>query len=212
MENTLITPNSTIVRLCENTFNKALKKALDNLKECQYKWGEAIDLKLHDASYVDTIEVDGATIKLDNDKASDLFCWFCDDSYTFFKEDLLEEKGIDFEEFIGRVGRTSKFFVGGGNYDYAPFDILCEFCYDLSTSSIGIDTGSFEIDRNTSIEWFEDIEDYCNELICLTEAIEEDTANFIDKVNYVWDYIDDFKKNQVENFKEFCLNNLRETI
>lgn len=165
-----------------------------------------MDLKLHDVSwycYTD-FEKDFPLTYANATNNCNEFYWFCEDSYAYMIENF-EEHNIDVADYFNYIGRTSKFYLKH-NVDYSTYkrygihDIICEIIeyyswYNL-TSDLN-DNGRFEINEYTDVEELNSM---------LDDVINNNLYNYfmddIEDVIEIYNYIKDFKDNQVEIFKE----------
>lgn len=211
-----LTTDSYIFQSAKRLLQKELDKCFKLLKDNEEKWNSYMDLKLHYASTEDiSFEHNGATISFDSKAQDDWFNFFCEDSYRSFLEVLKESKGIDFDELRDNVGRTSSFYLGElhNNEKDKYTCALTEASYEFSMTNLEFnedENGIHFIDND--LNGYEDIEDAVNGMLALAETMYDDLKDKLDEIIYVYDYIKDFKNNQVEYFKEYVkdmwLNNL----
>ena len=209
--------DSFVMRQSVDMLNGTLKECIANLKAIEHKWNEYTDLKLHDISYhgVD-IEIDGFKITASDTEFENLFQWFCEFEYDTFLEDM-QERVDGFEEFIERIGRTSKFYIGGTHLDGSTEEwlrVIAYICNDYNLSNIceNVEGDKITIDVDESLEYFEDVEEFVGECLALVESLRIDVKEWIDNVNYMYDYIEDFKKNQCEYFEEYVKDYIRDNV
>lgn len=205
-----LTTNSYIFQSAKRLLQKELDKCFKLLKDNEEKWNNYMDLKLH---YASTENVDfehyDAKITFDNEVQSRWFYTFCDDMYEQFLNDLMTVKGIDFNELKDSLGRTSSFYLGKlhntekDKYSCALTEASYEFATyygDELTFSENENGIYLTISDNIADER---IEETVNDMLEMTEVIYSDLKNKLDEIIYVYDYIKDFKDNQVEYFKDY---------
>lgn len=204
-----LTVNSYIFQSAKRLLEKELDKCSKLLKDNEEKWNNYIDLKLH---YASTTNVDfehyDAIISFDSEAQNRWFNTFCDDMFEQFDYDL-KEKGIDFSELKNPIGRTSSFYLGNlcnNNKDKLTC-ALAEASYDFATYA-GDELIFTEDEKGIHLTISDDIaderiEETVSDMLEMTEAIYSDLKNKLDEIIYVYDYIKEFKDNQVENFKEY---------
>ena len=189
-----------------------LNKCLEEIKKVNYQNLFRLEnFKLYDIAY-----------ELENEKDYDIFNDFCFSEFNFFDE-ILKENGCKLIQF----GRTSNNYIVGesntiseydrnevlrysNNEDYKLYIILNDFInenidYDLS---VNIENGivtSFEnkdVDDNYLKEYY-NIDSILNNI---DDDLKYYIKNNITDVNNVFKYVDDFKKNQIEIFRDFKEN------
>jgi hypothetical protein len=202
-----LTTNSYIFQSAKRLLQKELDKCFKLLKDNEEKWNCYMDLKLH---YASTENVDfehyDAKITFDNEVQSRWFYTFCDDMLEQFLNDLMTVKGIDFNELKDNIGRTSSFYLGKlhntGKDKYSC--ALTEASYEFNITNLEFnedENGIHFIDNDLS--GYEDVEDAVNGMLALVETMYDDLKDKLDEIIYVYDYIKDFKDNQVEYFKDY---------
>lgn len=202
-----LTTNSYIFQSAKRLLQKELDKCFKLLKDNEEKWNCYMDLKLH---YASTENVDfehyDAKITFDNEVQSRWFYTFCDDMLEQFLNDLMTVKGIDFNELKDNIGRTSSFYLGKlHNNEKDKYSCaLTEASYEFNITNLEFnedENGIHFIDNDLS--GYEDIEDTVNGMLALVETMYDDLKDKLDEIIYVYDYIKDFKDNQVEYFKDY---------
>lgn len=177
--------------------NAVLKRIVEDLKSDCFK---SMNLKLHDISYYcyKNMENDFPLCSENNDNF-DFFDAFCAFQYDDFME-WCKEHYIDFDKMRYYIGRTSSFYLHkwyDNNIDYMLYDILNDIDYTLADY--------FTLDNGVIVDT--DIADYPNETIEVLEYVindfENDYNKLVEDIKLVYNYIADFKDNQVEIFKEF---------
>lgn len=203
-----LTTNSYIFQSAKRLLQKELDKCFKLLKDNEEKWNDYMDLKLH---YACTENVDfehyDAKITFDSEVQSRWFYTFCDDMFEQFLNDLMTVKGIDFNELKDNIGRTSSFYLG--KLHNTEKDKYCcaltEASYEFNITNLEFnedENGIHFIDNDLS-GYGEDIEDTVNGMLALAETMYDDLKDKLDEIIYVYDYIKDFKDNQVEYFKDY---------
>lgn len=205
-----LTTNSYIFQSTKRLLQKELDKCFKLLKDNEEKWNNYMDLKLH---YASTENVDfehyDAKITFDNEVQSRWFYTFCDDMYEQFLNDLMTVKGIDFKELRDNVGTTSSFYLGKlhNNEKDKYCCALTEASYEFATY-YGNELIFSENENGIYLTISDDIaderiEEAVNDMLEMTEVIYSDLKDKLDEIIYVYDYIKDFKDNQVEYFKDY---------
>ena len=197
-----LTENSFIYqsakRLAERELNRAIKLLLDNEK----KWNETLDLKLHDIAYGFNcdFELNGATVHFDDEARIGWFTDFCEMEYDCFMEWLKENNIGDIRNY---VGSTSQFYLGNlhaSNLLDALYEASEEFkSQDFFGYGYTEDNGVIHIDSTG----YDDIEQEVNDLLSFAENIYSEVEDSLKDIIKVYDYITDFKENQVTNFMEY---------
>lgn len=205
-----LTTNSYIFQSAKRLLQKELDKCFKLLKDNEEKWNNYMDLKLH---YACTENVDfehyDAKITFDNEVQSRWFYTFCDDMHEQFLNDLMTVKGIDFNELKDNIGRTSSFYLGKlhNNEKDKYCCALTEASYEFATY-YGDELTFSENENGIYLTISDDIADEeiektINDMLGMTEVIYSDLKNKLDEIIYVYDYIKDFKDNQIEYFKDY---------
>lgn len=205
--------NTTIFNETKRLLDKELDKCVTLLKETEDKWNNYMDLKLHDISYgVDCdFEHNGAKVHFDNDYLNTAFWEYCELEFDFFTKEWCAEENIDFNDLRDSIGRTSKFYLGKlHNNEKNKYTVaLAEASQEFNFSSLEFSDKDDKIIVSTD---FNDLseqekEDYIIEMLTLIDSIYEDLQQTLNDIVKVYDYIADFKANQVENFKEYVKEN-----
>lgn len=202
-----LTENSFIYQSAKRLLEKSLDNCMEKLKATEKMWNKPLDLKLHYASLANVdFELNGDSVVFGD--TSIQFAEFCQIEYDAFIE-WCNMNGHDFEALRDNIGRTSKFYLGrlhsnsDIHYFYALAEASSSFNYDTTLVVNEID-GRFVVDYEESLENAEDIEDLVNSMLDLVENMENELDDTLDTIRDVYEYINYFKENQVENFKEFC--------
>ena len=190
--------------------NKQFKKLQKHTKKLNYT-----DLKLHDvAFYVG-----------DDEKLLNHFVNFCECEYDYF-EYWLDENNLKTEQ----LGRTSSFYfysLDKNPYSFYDFDI-----YDMKDDQNIFDTLGYGLESETELllnssnlkEFYYDLENELNydlsdsdelddletELEDAIEELEEYLIAYYKEIKAVkraYKWLEDYKKYQVESFKDFVENN-----
>lgn len=205
-----LTTNSYIFRSAKRLLQKELDKCFKLLKDNEEKWNNYMDLKLH---YASTENVDfehyDAKITFDDEVQSRWFYTFCDDMYEQFLNDLMTVKGVDFNELKDKIGTTSSFYLGKlhNNEKDKYCCALTEASYEFATY-YGNELTFSENENGIYLTISDDIaderiEETVNDMLEMTEVIYSDLKDKLDEIIYVYDYIKDFKDNQVKYFKDY---------
>lgn len=168
-----------------------------------------MNLKLYDISHYCFKDMENdfpLCVKNDSNDEYSYFSTFCDDSYYFFKENLQESYGIDFEEMYNQLGRTSSFYLHDcniididrrGNLNI-NFDYFLEYYFNYF-EDLNIDTN-----YNLTCDEYYYTKEENNDI--LRELIDNLYDNFIKHfkdIIIVYNEIKSFKEKQVEYFKDF---------
>lgn len=185
--------------------NKQFKKLQEHTQDLSYT-----DLKLHDVAYYIG----------DDEKSLNVFEDFCQFQYDMFLE-WLDENDLNTEY----IGRTSSFYFHGQNiYDFDIYDMK-EDNNIFDTLGYGLESELGTLFNSESMyKAFYDFENYyqydlldsddLDDLeIELENAIEELQEHLIayykeiKAVKRAYKWLEDYKKHQVENFKDYVENN-----
>ena len=199
------------LNLAKRLLNKELDKCTALLKENEDKWNEPLDLKLHDICiYDDSCDFDygGAHVHFTEEALQEYFELFCNTEYNFFI-DWCESEGIDFDELRQSIGRTSKFYLGSmhNNYEDKYTVALAKVCDAFNMSPFEVIDSDGKIVVTNYMEKENDVDCVITEALSLAECVYDDLKNTMDDIIKVYDYIKDFKDNQVESFKNFVEEN-----
>ena len=189
--------------------NRQFKKLQKHTKKLNYT-----DLKLHDVSYYVG----------DDEKLLKHFDNFCECEYDYFQY-WLEENMLQTEY----IGRTSSFKFYGGYaesnfYDFDIYDmkddnnIFDTLGYGLeSETEIIFDSGSleyayYELENvlNYDLSDSDELDDLETELEDAIEELEEYLQAYYKEIKGVkraYKWLESYKDNQIENFKDFVANN-----
>lgn len=203
-----LTTNSYIFQSAKRLLQKELDKCFKLLKDNEEKWNEYMDLKLH---YAFTANVDfehnNATISFNDETQNRWFYTFCDDSYDNLLNDMKESRGIDFNTLRDILGRTSSFYLGRlHNTEKDKYSCaLAEASYEFSITNLKFneDENGIHFIEEENIEDIEETVKTVNAMLALVETMYNDLKDILDEIIYVYDYIKDFKDNQVEYFKDY---------
>lgn len=188
--------------------NKQFKKLQEHTQNLNYT-----DLKLYDIAFY-----------VDNEKLSKHFENFCECEYDYFQY-WLDENMLKTEY----IGRTSSFYFYGGysESNFYDFDI-----YDMKDDKNIFDTLGYGLESETELlfnssnlkELYYDLENELNydlsdsdeleELESVIEDTIEELQNYlhayykeIKAVKRAYKWLEDYKANQIENFKDYVENN-----
>lgn len=189
--------------------NKQFKKLQKHTEELDYT-----NLKLHDvAFYVG-----------DDEKSLKNFNIFCENEYVYFN-DLLEENMLETRQ----IGRTSSFYFYGGysESNFYDFDIyeMKEDQNIFDTLGYGLESEletlfnsddfyqsfyDFENDCRYNLLDSDDLENLETELDNSIYELEEYLQAYYKEIKGVkraYKWLESYKDNQIENFKDFVANN-----
>ena len=183
----------------DNIKEVLISELKDDRVECI---GQLEDLKLHDVSYyicekLDKIE--GLDYREHNNLYCHIFELFCEENYNMFEED---EKNYNIKRVY--LGHTSSFYIESNYHDiinyYYPSNYREE--YDLKEKKsmlldefLFIQLGIYE---DCIEEYYSTKEDF---IYMLDEY--EDFLDTIEEIYEGYEYIRDFKENQVDIFKDW---------
>ena len=185
--------------------NRQFKKLQKHTQGLNYT-----DLKLYDvAFYVG-----------DDERLLNHFENFCHFEYEFFNE-WLKENMLETEY----IGRTSSFYFHGKNiYDFDIYDMKNDNNI-FDTLAYGIESETEALFNSDSLEHFyydlenylhynlqdsEDLENLDDELDSTLYEIEEYLIEYyreIKDIRKAYKWLESYKDNQIENFKDFVANN-----
>lgn len=188
--------------------NEQLRKCMDWL-EANKDAFQYMDLKLHDASYYAYDQAaEDFPLLAEEYNMDDLFYWFCEDEYDMFVEDLENNQGIDFKKMRNPLGRTSSFYLHDGSiieftgryrddypWEYVLYNFINKYGYndtvpDITPEGTIDENDPYLADCEANIDYIEN--DMYNDMLSVFGPVVE-----------VYDYIKDFKDNQVDIFKEY---------
>ena len=174
----------------------------------------ATNLKLHDVAYYVS----------NNEKLLNYFENFCHFEYEYFEE-YLKENMLEIEQ----IGHTSSFyFYGGYNemnfYDFNIYDMKEDEnifttlgCGLESETEIIFDSGSleyayYELENvlNYDLQDEDNLEDLESEIDVIIDDLKDYLQAYYKEIKAVkraYKWLEDYKANQVEYFKEFVENN-----
>ena len=206
---------STIEQII-NCTNLQLAKAQKLLAESEHMWNNSIDLKLHDACGMTTFTKDitggKVTIKLNTEQAYDLFDCFCQDAFSTFKDMTFEDLEVyqDFSDIADYIGRTSKFYLTEMNNNYknkyavALYEIASDLLSDIELKT---ESGNVQVDFERTMDYYDDdYEALAVDLTYIINGIVEHVENILKDVKMVYDYIENFKKEQKEMFTGYVFS------
>lgn len=195
--------DKTIYNKAKNLVNNELQKVVRMLEENNEKWNESTNLKLYYACTEDiNFELNGANVVFSNERQSEWFDDFCDIEYQCFM-DWCSEEGIDFEKTIDRIGRTSSFYLSKYHSNNI-LDVLYDVCdINYMTFNLKMQDGLVVIDDNFEFDVTDSLDELTAELLDMVNDIYDNAMYNLEDTFKLYDYISNFKENQVENFKDF---------
>ena len=212
----------------ENKLRELTQKANEQIQRIK-DWYEEhskafdyMDLKLHDVSYYCYSKMEKEfPLCYENDRHDEYsyFYRFCESEYDSMVEDLKENFKINFKDFHHQLGRTSSFYLHDENiFQFERFRINWYWTMNQIVSEIyGSHYGCYTaFDKNGSVDLEKSLES-CEEYMDDTSAYEylndeiewiatemyNDVLKKFEDMLFVYNYIKDFKENQVEIFKEW---------
>lgn len=190
--------SKTYIEYLEERANKVYgdvkKWVLDNIDMFSM-----MDLKLHNACYYAFDEMKN-DFPFCNENNMFHFYEFCEQSYDTFIE-YLSEEGIDFNKTIHRVGMTSKFYLTEIEDSYADnimLDLMDYFFNDEDIIYLNILNGHITYNKEYG-------DDSVNDLEYFVEYFMEFVDGFLNDAYKIYNYIKDFKENQIEYFKDWLV-------
>ena len=176
--------------------NKELKKVADYLEENKSAWNEQRNLKLYYAAVYDYSKDFSLVYKNYGD---DEFNEFCELEYRYFLE-WLDENDID-KNIFHYIGRTSSFYLGG--YGYSDIIDIVDDIY--SVNGYGFDYINISSDYKITPfeEWKLTDNEVQDELNYIVTNLFDDTKAIFEPIIKVASYIDGYKENQVDAFKDY---------
>lgn len=178
--------------------NKELKKVADYLEENKSAWNEQGNLKLYDAAFYDYSK--DFSLVYENYGENE-FWNFCQIEYDNFLE-WLNENDID-KNIFHYIGRTSSFYVGG----YGNEDIVGVINDVYNNNVYGDDFNYINISSDYKItpfeEWKLTDDEVQDELNYIVSDLFNDTKATLEPIIKVANYIDEYKTNQVDCFKNY---------
>ena len=197
--------------------NKEIKRVTDFIQENEGMF-ESMNLKLYNANF----KVEDS--RLTDEQLWDCFINFCDDSFRNFTK-FLGENNIN-TDIMNHIGSTSTFYLKSehnlicqkmhrrlkdSETDFSA--TIYELVYNLYSSSTNIDDildGDCIIQKNLltdyiriNIQLNDIVESLKDDLQYITDSLYTDFLEEIEDMKIVYDYIKEFKDNQVEKFKEY---------
>ena len=196
--------------------NGKFHKVQELLAETEYMWNESMNLKLYEACdmtvFIKDIAGGKVTIELDGKEADSLFDIFCQDAFSTFRDMSFEDLKIflDFNDMADYIGRTSKFYLTTMHNDYKNKYItaLYEIANDLlSDIELKMENGTIKVDFNRTMEFYdEDYERLYLDLTYIINGLVEHVESILADVKTIYDYIENFKKEQKEMFTEYVFS------
>lgn len=183
--------------------NKEIKKVVDYITENEEMF-DHMNLKMYDAYFYieDAVK---EFLELANE-IPDLFYEWCKMEYTSAQDYLLDEHGIVFRDLIRPLGRTSSFYLVDDNF--IPNDMLAtiqNLLFDYC--SFNFTDAYYDEDGNIKLKPYGDYDfadaDCTNEVEYIADGFYEWFMYYIEDVKTVYDYIENFKKCQVDSFRYF---------
>lgn len=195
--------DKTIYNKAKNLVNNELQKVVRMLEENNEKWNESTNLKLYYACTENiNFELNGANVVFSNERQSEWFDDFCDIEYQCFM-DWCSEEGIDFEKTIDRIGRTSSFYLSKYHSNNI-LDVLYDVCdINYMTFNLKMQDGLVVIDDYFEFDVTDSLDELTAELLDMVNDIYDNAMYNLEDTFKLYDYISNFKENQVENFKDF---------
>ena len=187
--------------------NAGLKDVIDYLNSIENVWNEPRTLKLHDVSYQASDIIEKYPLVKAEYREDDLFSWFCDSEYMCFEEWMKEENIEDCRKYIGH---TSSFYLTNIHDDRIDY-VIANLFDAVSGCYAGIDVNeNGRMIEYTDTEYFteqEQIEETQPDMeyVACGEFL-KDIKEYLSDAVEIADYIDSFKKNQIECFTEFIEN------
>lgn len=186
----------------ENVFN-ALLKHFEEDKEVDYI-GKKENLKLYDIAYFIGTKLDELDLSYDeyNNIYNLVFNLFCENNYDIFKS-------IEIENNTERkyIGSTSTFVINSKHYNIFDYYYSSDYSNELN-----IETKKSMLVEEFIYNWLNVSEDYISEEYKTKEDFIYMAGEFNDFIECIkdiyktYEYIEDFKEKQLENFKYWYEN------
>ena len=183
--------------------NKAIKNVMGYMNSIENIWNKTRNLKLYDVFF--NCEKIVSKYPLLKDSGRDVFYDFCDIQYRSFEEEI--ENGY-IEDRRVYIGRTSSFYITDLN-DKTPVYVL----YNLLNEVAGFNIyDTFDFNDDLTVKPFESdyftqeelLEQYGGDMEYLVKEFIYDVKEFMNSAIELAKYLDDFQKNQIEYFEEYC--------
>ena len=183
----------------DNIKEVLISELKDDRVECI---GQLEDLKIHDVSYYIGEKL-GEIEGLSNEKYNELYCHifdlFCDENYNMFEDD---EKNYNIRRVY--LGHTSSFYIESNYSEIIDYYYASDYRdeYNLEEKKSMLLDEFLYIKLNTDEEYLE--EEYSTEedfIYMLNEY--EDFLDTIEEIHGGYEYIRDFKENQIDIFKDW---------
>ena len=184
--------------------NKGIAGVIEYLKGIENVWNQTRNLKLYDVFYHASEIIDKYPLVKEERNEDDLFYSFCEFQFDMFQE-WMKEEGIEPKTMV-YVGRTSSFYLTDIHERSMP-DVLTNLFDAIEGGYYSLD-----IDKNcemihfTATEYFteeEQIEENQEYMEYIADgSFLKDVKEYMSDAVRIADYIDDFKKNQIEIFTE----------
>ena|GEM_PF-4160102 len=197
----------------ETLLNKIYDKADAQLEKIRNWFDEhdgafqSMDLKLHDAFFVDVKNEFPAVAEYYDEDESSAFYSFCESTYDQFTEWMAEEK-IDWNKMQKHVGRTSSFYL----HDEGDGVVLSRHDYSIDFESsisnlfyeLGDPYDDIKLTNEGKLDRDQNFQDNIENLMYLASgSFAEDIEKRYEDMLKVYDYIKDTKEHQVEYFKDW---------
>ena len=185
--------------------NKAVKNVMGYMSSISHVWGEDRTLKLYDAFFkCDELLEKYPRVK-ESYNENDIYYDFCDMEYTCFTEWMKEDNIEDPRVY---VGRTSTFYLTN-IHDNKPVNILYNLLSEIYPSIDLEFNDDLTVKPLTWSDYYSEnelIEDSQWQFEYIVKDFIYDVKKYMNDAVQVADYIDGFKKSQVEAFEEFISN------
>ena len=184
--------------------NRELLKVKEYMeKELDPVLSEERNLKLYDVYFQAADIIDKYQLVKEKYMVDDLFYLFCEDQYDCFKDDM-KHKGIDINELMKYIGRTSSFYISEyyNIYDIETlYDLVNNGYREVQFSADGMQVKPF---INEYMTYSDNIDSdiYDLEYIISGKFLRDVKEYFLDSLKLA-EYIDNFMKNQISIFTEF---------
>lgn len=189
--------------------NEGLKAVKDYLTSIEEVWNKTRNLKLYNVSFQAAAIIEKYPLVKEEYSEYDLFSWFCENEYDNFTEWMKESNIEDCRNYIGR---TSSFYLTDMHCDKIGYVIdtfltnIYGGYYQVDIDEAGNMIPFTDTDNYTEADQIEDYQETM-EYIASGEFLEDIKKELSDAVK-IADYIDSFKKDQIELFTEYieCKN------
>lgn len=168
------------------------------------------DLKLYDAFYQAEDIINEYPLVKDEYEVYDLFYWFCNDYYNYSFMEWIEENNIN-KNLMEYIGHTSSFYISR----YHNIENIADLFYTINNGYGEVQFSGNKIIPfvDVNISYNDSLDDDVYDLdYIISGKFLKDIKSYFDDALKLASYIDDFKSNQVQYFKDYVENKNDEII